>query len=112
MKLLLGIATLALAVPAAAAQQKASLRVTDEQPLTVVGAGFKPRERITVRFAPNGASAAAKVVRATLAGRFTVVFPAREAPECGGYNVTAIGAAGSRARVIEIPPPCGIDPAP
>lgn len=112
MRFLLALAALALAVPAAAAPQKASLRVTDEEPLTVAGAGFKPRERITVRFAPSGAAAAAKAVRATLAGRFTVVFPGRKAPECAAYNVTATGSAGSRARVIEIPPPCGVDPVP
>jgi hypothetical protein len=101
-----------VAVPAGAATQRAALRVTDERPVTVAGTGFAKRERVTVRFAPKGAAAVTKVVRASTLGRFTVVFSGTAVADCSGYVVSAAGGAGTRARLIEKKPPCGIDPAP
>jgi hypothetical protein len=106
------ISALVLALPAGAVSLKASLRITDDQPVTVAGAGFRPQERVTVRYSPSGEQAAVKTVRASRVGRFTVVFLGQAVPECAAFKVTAVGNAGSRARMIEIPPPCGISPQP
>ena len=112
LRLLVLIFVLALAVPAAAAERRPALRVLDEHPVTVAGTGFGARERVVVRVAPTSEPAYSKVVRATITGRFTAVFVERSVPECAGYTITAVGGMGSRAKFRELPPPCGIDPAP
>jgi hypothetical protein len=72
--------------------QRAVLTVANAQPLTVLGRGFKTRERIRV-----SADARRKVVAATARGSFIVRF--LELDPCNTVTVTAVGAKGSRASV-------------
>ena len=102
-------AALTVAAPAGAVQTVASVRLTDRQPVTVKGSGFKARERVMVRVSPRGWASYAKVVRATSTGRIVAVFSGRALDECTGYTINAAGRRGSRARAIEIPPPCGVE---
>ena len=100
-----------LAAPGApAADERASLALADRSPVVVAGAGFAPRERVTVRVAAAG-KRLSKAVRATPAGRFRAAF-VTPVDRCVALLVTATGAAGNVARLREPPPPCGIDQAP
>lgn len=110
--MLLLIFVLVLAVPATAAERRSTVRLLDEAPVTVLGTGFASRERVTIRVAPTSGPAYSKLLRASLTGRFTATFADRSVPECAGYTITAVGGAGSRAKIRELPPPCGYDPAP
>ena len=98
----------AVVTPAMAAEARETVRLAKHRPVTVVGTGFAAHERVTVRVAPRGGAPYAKTVRATAAGRLTAVFAARALDDCAAYTITAVGSGGSRARRIEIPPPCGI----
>jgi hypothetical protein len=95
---------------------RATVSVTGSDPLTVTGAGFAPRERVTVRVAVSG-DAASKVLRATRKGRFVAQFPGVSAAAEGcTSNVVTVTATGARSRASmrgrTIPPPCGFDPQP
>jgi hypothetical protein len=95
---------------------RATVTLASTEPVTVVGVGFVPRERVTVRVAVPG-DTASKVVRATRKGRFVVQFPgvSAEVAECTSTVVT-VTATGARSRASmrgrTIPPPCGFDPQP
>jgi hypothetical protein len=67
----------------------ARLTMTSQRPLTIKGRGFAPLERVRVR---NGT--AAKRVRASRSGTFTVQFAG---VGCPGETITAVGSKGSRA---------------
>jgi hypothetical protein len=96
----LTIAVAAALVLAATASGRtaASVRITTVTPLTVVGRGFEPRERVTLRVT-IGRAAVRRVALATGLGRIRVRFsPLLAADVCGGYVVvTASGSKGSRA---------------
>jgi hypothetical protein len=91
--------------------RKPRLQLVDGAQLVVVGQGFQSDERVRVT-ASVGAVQARKSVATDGRGRFTARI--RTGPACGPIYVVAIGSKGSRAAVRhrEIPPPCGIDPAP
>jgi hypothetical protein len=91
--------------------RKPRLQLVDGAQLVVVGQGFRSDERVRVT-ASVGAVQARKSVAADGRGRFTARI--RTGPACGPIYVIAIGSKGSRAAVRhrDIPPPCGIDPAP
>jgi hypothetical protein len=72
--------------------QRAVLTVANAQPLTVLGRGFKARERVRI-----SADRRRQVVRATARGRFVVRF--LELDPCNTATVTAVGENGSRASV-------------
>jgi hypothetical protein len=90
---------------------KPRLSLVDVAQLVIVGQGFRSGERVRVT-ASVGAAEARKSVVADGRGRFTARI--RTGPACGPIYVVAVGSKGSRAAVRhrEIPPPCGIDPAP
>lgn len=80
-----------------------SLRLVDQSPLAVHGAGFQARERVRVSFFTAGA-----VVRHTTAdarGAFTVSSDKAIASRCEGFRIVAVGNRGSRAEVKHIPLP-------
>jgi hypothetical protein len=94
------------------AKTRATVTLASMEPVTVVGVGFVPRERVTVRVVASR-DGASKVVRATRKGRFVVQFPGvsvEAAAECTSTVVT-VTATGGRSRASirgrTIPPPCG-----
>jgi hypothetical protein len=90
---------------------KPRLQLVDGAQLVIVGQGFRSAEHVRVT-ASVGAAEARKSVVTDGGGRFTARI--RTGPACGPIYVVAVGSKGSRAAVRhrEIPPPCGIDPAP
>jgi hypothetical protein len=68
---------------------RASLTITNLEPLSVTGRGFKADERVTVRFELRR-----RATTATGAGRFVVRFAN---PGCSGGTIVAVGSKGSRA---------------
>ncbi|HEV2901755.1 MAG TPA: hypothetical protein VGW30_00690 [Gaiellaceae bacterium] len=97
--------------PAGSSARKPKLAVASGAPLVVVGQGFRSAERVAVTVSVGGSSVS-RALTASGRGRFTARFPTGFA--CGPISVAAVGRQGSRAvlRSREIPPPCGIDPAP
>ncbi len=67
------------------------------QPLTIVGRGFQPNERVTVTAIVAGKHVAR--VRATTLGRFRVRFRHVRAKRCATFLVSARGALASFAIV-------------
>jgi hypothetical protein len=97
----------AIAIPSAAAAPP-TLRILRTAPLVVRGYHFKPAEHVRVIVL-----AKTRLSRSTAAnanGRLTVTFRAGAVDVCAGFTVRAIGARGSKARVIS--PPRGCPPAP
>ncbi|HSL63506.1 MAG TPA: hypothetical protein VK874_02515 [Gaiellaceae bacterium] len=97
---------LVAAAPAATAQ-KPVLRLSSTSPVTVVGTGFQPREKVVVSVTMRG-GASAKAVTARN-GRFVVRF-ARTA-RCGLVLARAVGSKGSRAAARSLGGAC-IEPGP
>jgi hypothetical protein len=90
---------------------KPRLQLVTGSQLVIAGQGFRSAERVRVT-ATVGSVRAGKSLVADGRGRFTARI--RTGPACGPIYVVAVGSKGSRAAVRhrEIPPPCGIDPAP
>jgi hypothetical protein len=86
---------------------KPALHVASLTPVRVTGTAFRPRERVRVTVAAR--RRAAKTVRASSQGGFTVVFASLAADPCTSAYVIARGSAGSRATakvgVRGCPPP-------
>ena len=76
----------AVTSPAAA---RPTLAITNLEPLSVAGRGFKPGETVTVRFESRR-----KATTTTSAGRFVVRFANTG---CDGGTIVAVGSKGSRA---------------
>jgi hypothetical protein len=72
---------------------RATLKLVQVSPLTVLGRSFKPGEKVRV-----SADNRRKTVTAGTRGGFTVTFP--NANPCNGVVVTAVGSRGSRASVV------------
>lgn len=83
------------------AGKKPALTVGKLFPLTIRGAQFRARERVTVTVA--GERTSRKRVQANRSGRFAVSFTIR-LPRCGAVLVRARGTQGSRAS-YEVPRP-------
>lgn len=97
---LIGLIVLALA---GVAQAAPSLRPLEEAPLVVRGAGFQPRELVILKaFRRDGDPLVRRTV-ASRAGTFTVRFAVALDPCAGTGIVRAIGAKGSRARLLASP---------
>ncbi len=90
-------AGVASAAPAKQAK-RASLKVLDTRPLAVRGTGFKPYERVRVRYSSTGAVQVRTRI-ASKTGTFTIRF---ELPvtACAVSSVQALGGKGSRALVV------------
>lgn len=76
----------------AGSRERAVLTVANAQPLTVLGRGFKARERVRI-----SADRTRKAVRANARGRLVVRF--LELDPCNTITVSAVGDRGSRASV-------------
>jgi hypothetical protein len=81
-------------------QGTAALRLVDQNPVTLRGSGFKRRERVSIS-AASGGPRLVRVVRATAAGTFTVVFTQLRFDPCD-LEARAVGGSGSRA-VLKLP---------
>ena len=92
----------AFAAPAAAVGS-ARVRLVDRDPVSVVGAGFRPAERVTVTVTADTLSLR-RVVSATGEGRISARWQRSLAEGCSAVLVRAVGSAGSRA-VLKLPPP-------
>ena len=93
-------AVLSAAAVASAAGQPPTLRLVRDEPLTVAGQRFHPRER--VRLLVDGRVVARTTTNAR--GAFTV---STTAPfdRCLGTDVAAVGSAGDRAALGKLPQP-------
>ena len=90
------VAALAGTVPAVAAGP--SLRVTDNAPFSVRGAGFTASERVTVSVLSH-----TKTTVAQANGAFLVHFWSLRVGECQAYVVRAVGNRGTTATVRRRP---------
>jgi len=88
---------------AAGSAAKASLRLTDRQPLSVQGRYFLSRERVRVRV--SGEVSASRFVRANSAGSFGVRFADITVGRCDLIRVVAVGGRGSQATLRMLPAP-------
>ena len=75
---------------------RGSLRLVDENPMTIAGKGFKARERVTVTAVTPGA-APKKVVYASRGGTLSARFPTLQGRDVCVLIVRAAGASGTRA---------------
>jgi hypothetical protein len=94
---LIGVVVLLSPAAALPASAKApALRMVDRSPLTVLGTGFKPRERVVVT-ALGGDVPARKKVIASRAGRFRAKLNIAFDPCTGPGTIRAAGVKGSVA---------------
>jgi hypothetical protein len=108
----IGVATIALAVPAALAGTSAgpAIHPVKTSPVQARGVRFKPHERVRVRVESSTVTATRRIVVGT-AGTFTVTFTGVAVDRCLGYSLTAVGSFGDRATwSMKLPPP-GCNPA-
>jgi hypothetical protein len=102
MKKAAAVMLLALAATAAASGAsgaKPTLRLSDNSPLTVSGAGFHRSEHVTVIYVTTTRRWTRASV-ATAAGTFTARFSAVGFNPCVAKSLTAVGAQGSRAVAV------------
>lgn len=97
---LIGVALLAavVATSALAAPQRPSLRLESNDPLVFRGAGFKPRERVTVTVRDSSVRLV-RVARATATGTFRVGFGSVTIDPCE-LGARAIGSKGTRVVLV------------
>jgi hypothetical protein len=88
---------------AAAGTTRARVAVTSTDPMTVVGSGFRSRERVTVTLMTTGLQR--KVVTAGAKGAFTATFAGATIGYCESYFVRAKGNRGSLA-ILKVIPEC------
>ena len=88
----------------ASSSRRASITVIATPPLAVRGAGFKPREHVTVTVQATGR--VQKQVAASSRGGFTLRFQSLAPSACAGLSITAIGNRGSRAAYRRSPGLC------
>jgi hypothetical protein len=105
--LLAGVATALLAATGAfaGATPKPRLTLARTQPLTVRGRGFHRHERVRVVLRQASRPAVVHRLRAGRRGRFTTTFGGVALDRCGGFSLTAVGRAGSRATFKRPPLP-------
>jgi hypothetical protein len=101
----------AAAVAAASSQSRPTLRITVGAPLTLRGAGFASKERVTVTVTANG-TRAAKRLRATATGVFVARFDGISVYPCAIRSIVAVAASGRSAAVKMPPAQCPQPPAP
>jgi hypothetical protein len=109
MKLLAALIGAALLASVAGATTHASLNVSRTNPVTIVGAQFRPAESVRVTVAAAGE----RRIRTTVAsatGTFKVRFVGLEAPGACKVSAVAVGAKGSRAVWKPTLMLCGADP--
>lgn len=95
-------------------KRKPVVVLVSDDPVSLRGRNFVPRELLTVRLSV-GNRLYTKRVRATSLGMFSAQFATVAATECDPIGVSVAGTAGSRAglaKKIQIPAACGISPQP
>jgi len=108
----IGVATIALAVPAALAGTSTgpAIRPVKTSPLQARGVRFKPHERVRVRVESPTITATRRIVVGA-GGTFTATFTGVAVDRCLGYSLTAVGSLGDHATwSMKLPPP-GCNPA-
>ena len=101
----LGVALLAATGAFAGATSKPRLTLARTQPLTIRGRGFHRHERVRVVLRQAARPAVVHRLRAGRRGRFTTTFGGVALDRCGGFSITAVGRAGSRATFKRPPLP-------
>jgi hypothetical protein len=97
----LAVLTLAAAQPSVAgSQSQRGLTVTDRQPVTVKGLGFRPGERVTVVLFLSGRHA--RTVRVARRGSFVARF-AEYADLCTAFTVRALSGSGTSVAIRQRP---------
>jgi hypothetical protein len=81
------------------AQTQPLVKVADWEPLVLVGARFRPFERVVVRVAAAGSPTTVKRLRATRRGAFRVVLEASTVDRCSGPSILVTGAGGRVAKI-------------
>jgi hypothetical protein len=96
-----------LVISAPAAKRHPTVKVVNENPVTVVGRGFASGERVVVRTSVNG-QVLRRTVNASRIGTFRTQLDVDA--QCSPFAVTATGARGSSASTqrIRIPEACGM----
>jgi hypothetical protein len=94
----IGVATIALAVPAAQAGTSVgpAIRPVKTSPLQAHGVRFKPHERVRVRLESPTITATRRIVVGA-GGTFTATFTGIAVDRCLGYSLSAVGSLGDRA---------------
>jgi hypothetical protein len=82
----------------------AKLRLSDEEPITFRGSGFRPSERVKVTVVAG--KRAVHWASAGGAGGFIVRFQGLSANVCKGFSAIAVGDRGSRAAFKRAPGQC------
>jgi hypothetical protein len=93
-----GLLCAAAAALVAAAAPGASLELSRMHPVTVEGTGFHTRERVRVVLHDDSGRHRRRA-RADASGAFSTAFKGVVVGRCEAFSVTAVGRAGSRARV-------------
>jgi hypothetical protein len=76
-----------------------SVRVSDWQPLVLVGTQFRPFERVVIRVVETGSPTLVKRLRTTRRGTFVATLANSAVDRCGGFSVLVTGAGGRVAKV-------------
>jgi hypothetical protein len=112
-KALVLLVTTSLALVASAAAPgsptRASLRLTDAQPVTLSGVRFHPGEGVRVTVAV-GSVHRSRFIRASRAGVFVARFSEVSTDRCSGLSALAVGGRGSRATFKLVPLGCPPSP--
>jgi hypothetical protein len=96
---------LALVLTGAGATAQPNLRLVKAHPVAIHGSGFQPDER--VRIVVRGASGVSRGrATADAAGGFSKTFRNAVIARCAGFEISATGSAGSRARLFRRVPEC------
>jgi hypothetical protein len=94
-----------LCAASAGAATQPRLRLTKTHPVALHGTGFQPNERIRVVVrAASGVSKGRATAGAN--GEFSATFRSAIIARCAGFDITASGSAGSRARLLRRIPQC------
>ena len=88
------LAAAAVAPSASAAVPRVA--IASSTPLVIAGSHFKAGERVTVTFGPS-----THQVRATRIGSFRASFPGVVFDRCSGLSISAVGALGDRAVLVQ-----------
>jgi hypothetical protein len=108
MRLLPALIGVALLAPAAGATTHASLNVSTTDPVTIVGAQFRPAENVRLMVTAAGERRTRTMV-ASATGTFRARFVGLEAPGRCKVTAVAVGAKGSRASWMPRLMLCGAD---
>jgi hypothetical protein len=92
------VAALAPGVTSASLTKAPAIRIVDRIPLTVLGTGFRPRERVVVTALGDAAPARVRVI-ASRAGRFRAKLNIAFDPCTGPEVIRAAGVKGSVAQL-------------